>query len=367
MQKNIWQQLVAVIIFIWALWNYEITLSLLGSALGILMPLITGCVIAFTVNVFIEKFEQIWMRVLKDRAARFRGPVCLIAGFMLIFGVITALLFAVLPELHASIVILSHKLPQDIVYFNAFLQEQLLSWNFSPEDVAYVQDKIYEWQAAAEAYWQANKAALLSQTLSITASVAGVVANLVMGFVFAVYILLEKKQLAVSSRRTLYAFCSAERARYIIAAASLAKRICSGFIGGQLLEAFLLGLMCFAGMIILSIPYAFVISALVACLAVVPYIGSITSAVIGCHIYSNIAAGKSYCFHYLFPCTAAYRRRYSLSENCRQIRRPAGAVAACCGYDRRRAWRHYGHDYKCALMFCFLCAFQRLYQAAVAS
>lgn len=72
--------------FIWALWNYEITLSLLGSALGILMPLITGCVIAFTVNVFIEKFEQIWMRVLKDRAARFRGPVCLIAGFMLILA-----------------------------------------------------------------------------------------------------------------------------------------------------------------------------------------------------------------------------------------------------------------------------------------
>mgnify|MGYP000175841097 FL=1 len=73
------------------------------------------------------------MCVLKERAARFRGLVCLIAGFMLIFGVITALLFAVLPELHASIVILSHKLPQDIVYFNAFLQEQLLAWNFSPE------------------------------------------------------------------------------------------------------------------------------------------------------------------------------------------------------------------------------------------
>ena len=79
-----------------------------------------------------------------------------------------------------------------------------------------MQDKIYEWQAAVEDYWQANKAALLSQTLSITASVAGVVANLVMGFVFAVYILLEKKQLAISSRRALYAFCSAERARYLL-------------------------------------------------------------------------------------------------------------------------------------------------------
>ena len=286
---------------------------------------------------------------------------------MLIFGVITALLFAVLPELHASIVILSHKLPQDIVYFNAFLQEQLLAWNFSPEDVAYVQDKIYECQAAVQAYWQANKAALLSQTLSITASVAGVVANLVMGFVFAVYILLEKKQLAISSRRTLYAFCSAERARYIIAAASLAKRICSGFIGGQLLEAFLLGLMCFAGMIILGIPYAFVISALacVPCGCAVYRLHNQCSYRL--YIYSNIAAGKSYCFYYLFPCTAAYRRRYSLSENCRQIRRPAGVVAACCGYDWRRAWRHYGYDYKRTLVFRFLCAFQRLYQAAAAN
>ena len=45
MQKNIWQQLVAVIIFIWALWNYEITLSLLGSALGILMRLLRAALL----------------------------------------------------------------------------------------------------------------------------------------------------------------------------------------------------------------------------------------------------------------------------------------------------------------------------------
>ena len=100
-------------------------------------------------------------------------------------------------------------------------------------DVAYVQDKLYECQAAVEDYWQTNKAALLSQTLSITASVAGVVANLVMGFVFAVYILLEKKQLAVSSRRALYAFCSAERARYIIAARRLPKEFVPGLSAGS--------------------------------------------------------------------------------------------------------------------------------------
>lgn len=282
MQKNIWQRLIAVIIFIWALWNYEIMLTLLDGALHILMPVITGCFIAFTVNVFVEKLESLWTRFLKDRAPKFKAPLCLVGGFLLIFGVITGLIFAVLPELHASIVVLSHKLPQDIMYFNAFVQEQLLAWDFSSEDVEYVQGKIHEWQAAIENYWQVNRTKLLSQTLSITVSIVTVIVNLALGFVFAVYILLEKKQLAVSARRVLYAFCSAERAKYIIAAAALTKRICSGFIGGQLLEAFLLGVMCFAGMLILKIPYAFIISALVACLAVVPYIGTITSAVIGC-------------------------------------------------------------------------------------
>ena len=48
------------------------------------------------------------------------------------------------------------------------------------------------------------------------------------------------------------------------------------------MEAFLLGLMCFAGMLILSMPYALVISALVAFLALVPIIGTMVSAVIGC-------------------------------------------------------------------------------------
>lgn len=282
MQNNVWQRLVAVIIFIWALWNYGIILTLLDGALQILMPLITGCFIAFTVNVFVEKLESLWARFLKDRAPKLKGPLCLIGGFMIIFGVITGLIFAVLPELHASIVILLHKLPQDIVYFNAFVQEQLLAWDFSPDDVEYVQDKLHEWQAAVESYWLTNRTKLLSQTLSLTASIVSVIINLALGFVFAVYILLEKKQLAISARRALYAFCSAERAKYIIAASALAKRICSGFIGGQMLEAFLLGVMCFAGMLILKIPYAFIISALVACLAVVPYIGSITSAVIGC-------------------------------------------------------------------------------------
>ena len=60
MQKNIWQQLVAVIIFIWALWNYEITLKILGSAINILMPFILGGAIAFVVNVLLAHLETGW-------------------------------------------------------------------------------------------------------------------------------------------------------------------------------------------------------------------------------------------------------------------------------------------------------------------
>ena len=149
-------------------------------------------------------------------------------------------------------------------------------------DIAYIQQEWKKLTNAAIVFWESNKGTLLSRTWNMTTSFVGTVTNVVIGVVFAIYILLDKERLAHSGRRAVYAFCSRENAGYWLNAASLSKKVFAGFVGGQLLEAFLLGLMCFAGMLILSMPYALVISALVAFLALVPIIGTMVSAVIGC-------------------------------------------------------------------------------------
>lgn len=282
MQKPLWREWLAAIILIWALWNYEITLKILGSAINILMPFILGGAIAFVVNVLLAHLETGWQIAFKGRFNAAKRPVCLTISFALITGIVVLLFINVVPELHNSLKVLAAKVPEALTRFNVYLHERIAVWNLSDNDIAYIQQEWKKLTNAAIVFWESNKGTLLSRTWNMTTSFVGTVTNVVIGVVFAIYILLDKERLAHSGRRAVYAFCSRENAGYWLNAASLSKKVFAGFVGGQLLEAFLLGLMCFAGMIILSIPYAFVISALVACLAVVPYIGSITSAVIGC-------------------------------------------------------------------------------------
>lgn len=282
MQKPLWREWLAAIILIWALWNYEITLKILGSAVNILMPFILGGAIAFVVNVLLTHLETGWQIAFKGRLNAAKRPICLTLSFALITGAVVLLFINVVPELHASIKVLAAKVPEALARFNVYLHELIAAGNLSDNDITYIQN---EWKAITDsiaAFWEGNKGALLSRTWNMTTSFVGTVANIGIGIVFAIYLLLDKERLAHSARRVVYAFCSRENAEYLLNVAALSKKVFAGFVGGQLLEAFLLGLMCFAGMLILSMPYALVISALVAFLALVPIIGTMVSAVIGC-------------------------------------------------------------------------------------
>ena len=282
MQKPLWREWLAAIILIWALWNYEITLKILGSAINILMPFILGGAIAFVVNVLLAHLETGWQIAFKGRFNAAKRPVCLTLSFALITGIVVLLFINVVPELHNSLKVLAAKVPEALTRFNVYLHERIAVLNLSDNDIAYIQQEWKKLTNAAIVFWESNKGTLLSRTWNMTTSFVGTVTNVVIGVVFAIYILLDKERLAHSGRRAVYAFCSRENAGYWLNAASLSKKVFAGFVGGQLLEAFLLGLMCFAGMLILSMPYALVISALVAFLALVPIIGTMVSAVIGC-------------------------------------------------------------------------------------
>ena len=61
--------------------------------------------------------------------------------------------------------------------------------------------------------------------------------------------------------------------------------VCGGvfhqFVGGQTLEAVLLGTLCIIGMVILRIPYAPMVGALVGATALVPIVGAFVGTVVG--------------------------------------------------------------------------------------
>ena len=299
--KNPYGLLAFAIVLIWALWNYNASLHLLGGLYHMLLPFIIGACMAFIVNVLMTKLEVYWRRYLKHSVvSRFERPVCLLLSLVLIIGFLAFFVLTIVPELHASMKLLVKMLPPALAKLDAYLQQKAQELAFSPDELAFVQAQAKEIYHTLLNYLQNNKRLLLEQTVSATASLLDVLTNCVIGFVAAVYCLLEKHRLVRNFKRVLFAFCSKERAAYVLHVLQTSEKIFRGFVSGQLVVALLLGVMYFVSMTLFGFPYATVISLMVAVLSLIPILGTFISALIGCFLILVAAPEKIWYFIILY-------------------------------------------------------------------
>ena len=300
-EKNPYGLLAFAIVLIWALWNYSASLHLLGGLYHMLLPFIIGGCMAFIVNVLMTKLEVYWRRYLKHSVvSRFERPVCLLMSLVLIVGFLAFFVLTIVPELHASMKLLVKMLPPALAKLDAYLQQKAQELAFSPDELAFVQAQAKEIYHTLLNYLQNNKRLLLEQTVSATASLLEVFTNCVIGFVAAVYCLLEKHRLVRNFKRVLFAFCSKERAAYVLHVLQTSEQIFRGFVSGQLVVALLLGGMYFVSMTLFGFPYATVISLMVAVLSLIPILGTFISALIGCFLILVAAPEKIWYFIILY-------------------------------------------------------------------
>lgn len=300
-EKNPYGLLAFAIVLVWALWNYNASLHLLGGLYNILLPFIIGGCMAFIVNVLMTKLEVYWRRYLKHSVvSRFERPACLLLSLVLIIGFLAFFVLTIVPELHASMKMLVKMLPPALAKLDAYLQQKAQELAFSPDELAFVQAQAKEIYHTLLNYLQNNKRLLLEQTVSATASLLDVLTNCVIGFVAAVYCLLEKHRLVRNFKRVLFAFCSKERAAYVLHVLQTSEKIFRGFVSGQLVVALLLGVMYFVSMTLFGFPYATVISLMVAVLSLIPILGTFISALIGCFLILVAAPEKIWYFIILY-------------------------------------------------------------------
>lgn len=300
-EKNPYGLLAFAIVLIWTLWNYSASLHLLDGLYHMLLPFIIGGCMAFIVNVLMTKLEVYWRRYLKHSVvSRFERPVCLLLSLVLIIGFLAFFVLTIVPELHASMKLLVKMLPPALAKLDAYLQQKAQELAFSPDELAFVQAQAKEIYHTLLNYLQNNKRLLLEQTVSATASLLDVLTNCVIGFVAAVYCLLEKHRLVRNFKRVLFAFCSKERAAYVLHVLQTSEKIFRGFVSGQLVVALLLGVMYFVSMTLFGFPYATVISLMVAVLSLIPILGTFISALIGCFLILVAAPEKIWYFIILY-------------------------------------------------------------------
>ncbi|NBK93547.1 AI-2E family transporter [bacterium 1XD21-13] len=276
----------------------------LGFLWGIGFPFVLGGAIAFILNVPMTALEG-WLFPQKKTAKSKLGrklarPLSLVLAIVLVLGVISLVIFVVVPELGATVVSLGATVEAFLPKAQEWL-EDIFSYN--EQIVAWIDSLEMNWEKIMETAWnffRSGAGSVLSSTMTVARTIISAVTNFFIGFVFACYVLLQKEKLGEQSRKLLRAVFPKKQVDYILHVCSLSHRTFSSFITGQCMEAVILGAMFFVAMSLLRFPYALLVGVLVAFTALIPIFGAFIGCVVGAFLILMVSPAQALGFIVLF-------------------------------------------------------------------
>ncbi len=307
------KKILGIITFTIILYTIMANLSVVGTGFSFVFslftPLIVGLGIAFILNVIMrlvegflrDKTENIEINPKpSSRIEKLIRPISLLLSIGLVVGLIWILLFLIVPEFKNTLENVTKEFPAFMEKAQAWLEKIIALLPFkinaiSPEDMNW--EKVGQWISK---FFSRGSSALFSTTIGITSSIFSALLNFVLGLVFAIYILLQKEKLGLHFKKLLYAYLPEDKVDEMIDVASLSNNIFSSFVTGQFLEGIIIGVLCFIGMLILRLPYALVVSALVGFTALIPVFGAFIGMFVGIFLILMVSPIKALWFVIFF-------------------------------------------------------------------
>lgn len=284
MKKIEWKTLLKVGALIFALFlliHYWSNISgVIGTVISATTPIFIGLVMAYIINILMSFYERHYFpKSTKKAVLKSRRPVCLTGAILSIIGIVALVIVLIAPQLTSCIKLLVAELPGAIeLAINKLKEMNILS------DDLFNSLSAIDWKSKIGDIVKTLTTGLgsvMDVAVSAVTSVFSGISNAVIGFIFALYLLLDKNRLSGQVKRVSDRYIPHRFAEKITHILSVANDCFHRFIVGQCTEAVILGTLCMVGMLILRLPYAPMIGALIAFTALIPIVGAFIGAGVG--------------------------------------------------------------------------------------
>ena len=274
---------IAVTLFVFLI-NYVWIINIVEFLWNLFLPFIIGFIFAFILNVLVRWFENKLFKKLKKKRIL---SICL--SLIVVFGIVISLIMILMPQVENAGRLFAKNFPeyQRNVYS---LGEKI---GLSDETLNYIDLGDSSIKDKITGYFTNNYDTILNLSMGFANSVVNAFVNFFIGLVFALYILGSKETLKRQIKKLLKRISKSEIYDKIIKVASLSNTVFGNYVKVQVLEAIILGVLCFIGMLILRLPYAMTISVLVAFTALIPIFGSLFGCAIGTFLIFMVSPVKA--------------------------------------------------------------------------
>lgn len=288
-----------LIIVAFIILRYEGFIGLLSAVLAILRPVIIGCVIAFVLNrpmnFFHARYRSLFNRIKKSlpekkkkkKESKSSGRPAFIMAcvttYLLSLALLVGIVCFIIPQISDSIALFSSNVNGYIENLKNFIDTHKIN-DFKgfmgfDIDITKMLDNIFIKIKEEVANLFEYIPSVLMTTLNITSGIIGAIVDTVIGLVFSLYILLDKRSLKKNAKTLTQLVIKGKHYDKFEKVIKISYRSFSNFISGQIIEAFILGILCFIGMSIFGFEYAPLISVIIGITNMIPIAGPIIGTI----------------------------------------------------------------------------------------
>lgn len=281
--------------------------SLSGVIIGvvlayILIPFMEGIEHRILIPIYKLRGIDVSLSETADKKKRSQMRKISVLITMLVFAWLVYGLFrTIIPQIISSIREIANNLPVYIKnideYSNLFLAN-------NPDLQQFIDSQLDSYYETLSVYLTKKLLPLLPNNVNTIFKVASksfisaitTLIDLIVGFIVAIYVLNSKERFTTKGKKMAYAIFREEFANELISGFRFVNYTFEGFIGGKLLDSFIIGVISYIGCLALGIPYPVLIAVIVGVTNIIPFFGPYIGGILGALILVMINPVKALVF-----------------------------------------------------------------------
>ncbi len=252
--------------------NFAGAVNVLKTVLGAFKTVLIGIFFALALRGAVDFFQK---KIFGK--CKFSGTLSIVTVYVLFVAVVAGIVYILVPPLVESVKSIAQNLPDYVDGLKTKVFDLMAKYNVSEDKANSVIDGIVE-------KGEGILSGLADNIGSVAEGIIGFVSDVVdlfFSLIISVYILMERKMLCCTLKRFIRSILPVKLSDWLLKLATVFGKVFGRFMVGQVLEAFLLGIMCFLGMLAFGLPYAPVVSVIIGFSTLIPILGAYVGTAFG--------------------------------------------------------------------------------------
>lgn len=265
------------------IFNLDSVMDKLSIFTGIITPIIIGIFCAYLLNPLMMKIENGMLgKLSRSSDPKKKGLARMLAltlTMLIIFAFLALIIILIIPQLVTNIIAIFNNMDTYIANIKSYILE--IS-DEHPQIAAFLGNPINDFSKFISDLWDQYSAEFMNFAGNVAAgiwSVINTLSNVFIGLVISVYLLAKKEMFVGQTKKLIFAFLKVERAQRFLRVCGEASEKFLGSIIGKIIEALLVGMLYFIGLICMNIPYAPLIAVVMFVFNLIPFVGPIIGAI----------------------------------------------------------------------------------------